>query len=277
MRRRQVSRTQATSSARRFTNSGPVLPFNPASITGCQLWLDAADSSSLTLSGINVTTWKDKSGNGYHMNTLAGSSSTYWSGTAEYPIIGTSINEKTTLRFSPQAGLKQSTTLDGVKNFFWVGRISAPTGSGIAANYFLLGHDTSYDWAGTDYNNGVDNRILNLDYAALGIKNASPTSLFTTDANAITNTAFQNVFKPTAPNVSLLSAAGITGSTKYQGVCYDRDAHIGWCGDLAEVITFTTALTTTQRQQVESYLAWKWGLQSTLPSDHTYKFAPPSV
>jgi len=273
MRRRQLSKIQTTSLARRFN---VVIPsFIPTSITGCQLWLDGSDTNSITLSGSNVTQWRDKSGNGYHMNILAGSSSIYWSGTPEYPIIGTSINEKTTLRFSPQAGLKQSTTLDGVKNFFWVGRIAAPTGSGIAANYFLLGHDTSYDWAGTDYNS-IDNRILNLDYAAVGIKNASPTSLFTTDANAITNTAFQNVFKPTAPNVSLLSAAGITGSTKYQGVCYDRDAHIGWCGDLAEVITFSTDLTTTNREKVEGYLAHKWGLQSTLPANHPYKTTAPS-
>jgi len=274
MRRRQVSKTQMTSLARRFN---VVIPsFIPTAIPGCQLWLDGSDTNSITLSGSNVTQWRDKSGNGYHMNTLAGSSSIYWSGTPEYPIIGTSINENTTLRFSPQAGLKQSTTLDGVKNLFWVGRILAPTGSGIAANYFLLGHDTSFDWAGTNYNNGVDNRILNLDYTAVGIKNASPTSLFTTDANAITNTAFQNVFKPTAPNVSLLSAAGITGSTKYQGVCYDRDAHIGWCGDLAEVITFSTDLTTTNREKVEGYLAHKWGLQSTLPANHPYKTTTPS-
>jgi hypothetical protein len=29
-------------------------------------------------------------------------------------------------------------------------------------------------------------------------------------------------------------------------------------------------LTTTQRQQVEGYLAWKWGLQTALPTTHPY-------
>jgi hypothetical protein len=29
-------------------------------------------------------------------------------------------------------------------------------------------------------------------------------------------------------------------------------------------------LTTTQRQQVEGYLAWKWGLNASLPTTHPY-------
>jgi hypothetical protein len=68
-----------------------------------------------------------------------------------------------------------------------------------------------------------------------------------------------------------VSAAGITGTTRYQGICYDRNTHCGWSGDLAEVIIFNTALTISQRQQVEGYLAWKWGLQSNLPETHAYK------
>jgi hypothetical protein len=37
--------------------------FNPTNITGCQLWLDAADTSTISLSGSAVTQWDDKSGN----------------------------------------------------------------------------------------------------------------------------------------------------------------------------------------------------------------------
>ena len=46
-------------------------------------------------------------------------------------------------------------------------------------------------------------------------------------------------------------------------------------GNIQEVIVFTSAITATQRQQVEGYLAWKWGRQSSLPSTHAYaKFSP---
>jgi hypothetical protein len=232
--------------------------FQPNDIDGCQLWLDAADQSSLVLSGSNVTTWRDKSGNGYHMNIIAGS--IYWSGTPAYPTIGTSINGLQTVKFVAQSGLKQATTLDGVKNLFWVGRIAAPDGSGTQPYYFLLGHDSAYSWCGEPYGEG----FVYPGVAEGGITSASA-SLFTNDANAVTNATFSSVIMPSAPNVSLLSVSGITGSTPYQGICYDRDIHIGWCGDLAEVLIFSTALTTSQRQQVEGYLAHKWGLTPYLP------------
>jgi len=36
-------------------------------------------------------------------------------------------------------------------------------------------------------------------------------------------------------------------------------------------------LTATQRQQIEGYLAWKWGLQGSLPAGFPYKSAAPTV
>jgi hypothetical protein len=251
--------TTSVPSIHPFSSIRPHLrTFQPADIPGCQLWLDAADASSLVLSGSSVIQWNDKSGNGYHMNTIAGS--TIWSGTPAYPTIGTSINGLQTVNFVAQSGLKQATTLDGVKNLFWVGRIADATGSGTGPYYFLLGHDTHYDW-----HTPIGQKFIQSGAAQDGIANAFPASLFTSDANAVTNTAFSSINLPSPPNVSLLSVSGITGTTRYQGICYDRETHIGWCGDLAEVLIFNTALTTSQRQQVEGYLAQKWGLTPYLP------------
>ena len=47
-------------------------------------------------------------------------------------------------------------------------------------------------------------------------------------------------------------------------------------GSIAEVAFFNHPLETTDRQRVEGYLAWKWGLQANLPVGHPYKNAPPS-
>jgi hypothetical protein len=49
-------------------------------------------------------------------------------------------------------------------------------------------------------------------------------------------------------------------------------------GAVAEIILFSTALTTSQRQQVEGYLARKWGISigATLPSPHPFKSFPPA-
>lgn len=44
---------------------------------------------------------------------------------------------------------------------------------------------------------------------------------------------------------------------------------------LHEFVTFSTQLTTQERQVMEGYLAWKWGIQSMLPAGHPYKSARP--
>jgi len=210
--------------------------------------------------GFSLAAWLDKSSNAYNFNQLAGAPVGF---TATNAIIGTPINGKRTLYFDEGASIKQSSTIDGVKNFFWVSRISS-VGSG--RNYFLLGHDTHYDWHSQVYP-GKFCEVVSVCPA--GIRDASPSALYTSDAAATTNAAFSAINFPTAPAISILSVSGITGTTRFQGVCYDRGAdHIGWCGDLAEVITFSTALTTFQHQQVESYLAQKWGLTTNLPSSH---------
>jgi len=46
-------------------------------------------------------------------------------------------------------------------------------------------------------------------------------------------------------------------------------------GNTSEVIFFNRVLTTIESQQIEGYLAWKWGLQANLPANHPYKLYPP--
>jgi hypothetical protein len=48
-----------------------------------------------------------------------------------------------------------------------------------------------------------------------------------------------------------------------------------WNGNICEIIVYSSDLTSRERQQVEGYLAWKWGIQSSLPSTHTYYKFPP--
>ena len=251
--------------------------FSPASITGCQLWLDADDTSTTTLSGSSVTAWNDKSGNNRHMNTLT-TAANWTPSTAAYPTIGTPIGGRRTINFTAQAGLKQSTTLDGVKNLFWVGRIQAPVGTPGSTSFFLLGHDVNYDWHG----NPMGGRIMNTTFANSGIYNASPVSLIESDESPIRGAIFSNVNMPVAEKVSLLSAGGITGTTRYQGICYDRNGgNIGWCGDLAEVIVYSNALTIPERTQVENYLLDKWKIAyhpfKTLRPDVAQVFTPATL
>lgn len=48
-----------------------------------------------------------------------------------------------------------------------------------------------------------------------------------------------------------------------------------WPGKIYEIISYETLLSTAERQKVEGYLAYKWALQSLLPSAHPYKNTRP--
>jgi hypothetical protein len=45
--------------------------------------------------------------------------------------------------------------------------------------------------------------------------------------------------------------------------------------DCAEILIYGASLTVRERQQIEGYLAWKWGLQGTLPFSHPFRLLKP--
>ena len=45
--------------------------------------------------------------------------------------------------------------------------------------------------------------------------------------------------------------------------------------NVSEIIIYSNALTSQQRQNVEGYLAWKWGLTPSLPGTHQNIYMPP--
>jgi hypothetical protein len=48
-------------------------------------------------------------------------------------------------------------------------------------------------------------------------------------------------------------------------------------GSIAEVLFYNSQLSTTNRQKVEGYLAWKWGIQNNLPTIHPYYDSAPTL
>lgn len=47
--------------------------------------------------------------------------------------------------------------------------------------------------------------------------------------------------------------------------------------DMAEIVMYDIALTDSEREKLEGYLAWKYALSSSLPAGHPYKDAAPSL
>jgi hypothetical protein len=48
-------------------------------------------------------------------------------------------------------------------------------------------------------------------------------------------------------------------------------------GFVTEVVYTNTALSTTDRERLEGYLAWKWGLEANLPAGHPFRNITPTV
>lgn len=83
----------------------------------------------------------------------------------------------------------------------------------------------------------------------------------------------------TATTTNTAQGSGTTSATNSTEVAIGGT--VGTSGQfsatgVAELIVLGYIPTTDERQRIEGYLAWKWGLQGNLPSDHPYKSAAPT-
>ena len=245
-------------------------PFSPTQISGCQLWLDAADSATISFSsGTSVSQWNDKSGANNHALQAT---------TANQPSTYTSANGLTGMNF-------------GTSNFFR-GSFSSPiTGTTLSAFVILNMNASTYNYGralslSTSNNNdyiggaGGTNIARNAGNVALwaeafgGSGIAGPFSI-NTSTNYIVDSMFDGTTHIAYLNGSNVASVATSSSFSiylfgigfqaYQLVSSGADY---WIGYINEVIVYNTALTEAQRQNIESYLAQKWGLKGNLPNGH---------
>jgi hypothetical protein len=74
------------------------------------------------------------------------------------------------------------------------------------------------------------------------------------------------------------SAVGYAESLPiYIGLAQSFGTISQFSGHIAEIILIERAVSDTERQKIEGYLAHKWGLEANLPIDHTYKTDAPEI
>ena len=235
------------------------LPFNPISITGCQLWLDGADAATVTGTS-SVTAWTDKSGKGNNP-TFSGTNPSYNSVTKV--ITTANANQQFTV---PAASIQQSA---GSGSLFLVYG-DQQTGGGNSSGYNAL-----WGTAGPGERFYQTLQAPTNSYAINGPFSPSGT---VSAALATTNTLLYNMNYTYNSTTGDLRINGTTLSSSYQGTPVPSGAltlsGTGW-GVVAnvrlyEVISYkgATLLTTPQIQQIEGYLAQKWGLTANLPPGH---------
>jgi len=256
--------------------------FSVYAIPGLAGWYDAADSTSFVFgTGSNISRWSDKSGFGNHaIQTSAGnqpqynsvSSNIFFNGTSQYMLI-------------PSFSIRQFNPI----NCFAV--INTPTISGNYFNNILRKGATSIPY-GFEYYFRVliQSGVPTVD-AQIGYFNGTGSGQFTNTSYTFNTLQLIGMFTNQttgflmtngtlgSPFFTLVSAQQFSASVT--GVGFRPTANDGssgaeyYNGTMNEIIVLNQLPTTAIRQQIEGYLAWKWGLQANLPVSHPYYSNPP--
>jgi hypothetical protein len=247
----------------------PLTPLN-SGISGIQLWLDASDFSTITLSsGTNVSAWNDKSGKGYNATTSSG-----------FP---TYVSASSTIQFRAAASQVLNVAQgfgDALSNTtFTILFVGARRSTNI--NYFLAG--TATVSGNVNAMIGFGSTTMNFDiYGGSTYNVALPTYGGSNEPTRIYGYALNTSTVELKTNgTSLLSTSATPRLASYPGPQlgkrYTGGATAHHDIDINEIVAFAPAITGLDLQKIEGYLAWKWGLQDSLPSGHTYKSAAPTI
>jgi hypothetical protein len=241
--------------------------FSPRSIRNCSLWLDGNDPAGTGVQPApgNLATWVDKSGSG--TNAIA----------------GTSVYPQFTQSFLNNLGV---VGLTNPADYFTVANnlnstsltyifVMQPTTANTGGNCGLFSTDTPGLYGRSI---ALNNMVFQIEYyngfAATSITTNSSTwyivtvvfngtSSITLSYNGIISTYSGS---GTGTNSSGLTIGSYNNTSSY--TTYNANFY------LAEALVYTSALTQTEFQTVESYLAQKWALTTSLPANHLNFTAP---
>jgi hypothetical protein len=241
--------------------------FTPAQLSGLVLWMDPTDSTTLTLSGSSVTQWRDKSASGATFTTVNGNP-TYT------PSL---INGLPGIDLTNASGFISSATQTLTSSLTMAMILVVKSGIGAWGSFFTHGSrdldialERNSISAGTtlQFQTANDNSGANLTFTTdqvslyLGTMTTGTSRFFERFGGGTTTTT-------TATNSSTITVGLQTIRIGRSDVGENCNSFIG------EIVYYNRVLSTQERQRVEGYLAWKWGLQLSLPSTHPYsKFRP---
>lgn len=229
----------------------------PLTISGCGIWLDGADTSSMTLSSGAITQWRDKSGSSNHFTTSSGTPTSI------------SDNGKTVANFTPGAIMTSANQISFTTSsaFFIVSKLS---GDVVNWGNMLLGFTNIND--GDKSIRFVENRLIGTGGFGDGNELANGSYYVNGTFNpSFGSSTYLNVYSLIS---TLAPQSGGTSFVTLSSSFMDRN----FVGNIAEFIFYPGGVSDIQRQKIEGYLARKWGLTLPAPTVHPYdKFPPASL
>lgn len=239
--------------------------FNPKMLPGLQLWLDAADSSTVTLNSGNVSEWRDKSASAVHYSQATaayqpGYSSAYKNGrnAIRMGASGTtylSTGTNPSLSFKPATVFivfQEETRADFARVF---SAVNSTGNDDSSTTGFRLGmHDGGYIY--TAKSASFEAKPVTVDNA-----NAAGHNIATISLKSSSVIVRENGVAGTTVNANNISG---TPYRSYLGVYVDGDAaFIGNYyirGALYEIIAYNRDLTADEISKVEKSLSKKWDI-----------------
>ena len=233
--------------------------FTPTQITGCLLWVDAADPTTITHSSGDVSQWDDKSGNNYHLTQSTAAYEPTYSSVVPYPyiefdgnnqvlgntdagLIGVSDGRNTMFVVFESANTTTSSpgqTLVGVnergRQYYGMNINSTTAGAGGTA---FMNKSTQ------DYSCNNSTIASTTKQVVIGTRNATDRIIY--DQDGLTDTKTNST--DTAQDMFSIGASWETG----------RTPSADYTGKIYEVIVYDVVLSTAERNQVQNYLQTKW-------------------
>jgi hypothetical protein len=270
-----------------YNNTRPFLRnFVPTDISSCVMWFDGADlttmfqntagTTAVTGTGQSVQLWRDKSGVGNNLTSPSLSQS---------PILTTSTNPRGLDMVFDGGDYLSNTALVNDSNTYTKILVFYRT-DGTSTNQFqrlfcygtTTGDFQASDPSGINVQAGGPITTMILFKSNTGATFPIATNTYyimTIVATPLTMSLFLNGSSTATPTITLPNT-NFNATTFRLGASFFGGQN--WPGRINEVISYNRQLSVSEYREVEGYLAWKWGLRSSLPATHPFsKFPTPSL
>jgi hypothetical protein len=245
-------------------NTPAVVLWTPINSVGLNVWLDGADPAGTGTppsSGATVSTWADKSGNSYSTTSVVGTPAP---------------------TYNPTNGIVMNGT-----SYFTLPNGSIPFNNSSYSIYSVVksSNISTRGWFGAGGTTGSTGISLRVDSGPIRIY-WNENDLLTT-ASVVQNVTFlfATQYQTAGQRTAFFNGSAVGSDTPSSARSQPNTGNVigktvdtaPMPGSIGEVLVYSVTHTLAQRQQIEGYLAWKWGLQTLLPITHLYYSAAPRL